>query len=143
MASYIQKKNLFNAGATAFAAISRPRIYRYVCPVCLRGFEDHNSLTLEHVPPKSIGGKVLCLTCRECNNQAGHGVDAAVHGEATLHSFLVPGNDPVRATLAADGATVRVEVERDDAGTQIQVVGNASNPASVEHIKTYLVRLQG
>lgn len=63
----------------------------YACPLCLNIDHDerrarfcvfteaalHNqSLTVEHVPPQSFGGRPLVLTCRACNNTSGAGVDA-------------------------------------------------------------------
>lgn len=41
---------------------------------------ESGDLTLKHVPPESMGGKAIALTCKACNNTAGHTVDAAVHG---------------------------------------------------------------
>ena len=46
-----------------------------VCPLCGRGFTEARDFTEEHVPPKSVGGAVICVTCRECNSRAGHEVD--------------------------------------------------------------------
>jgi len=50
----------------------------YVCPLCKRSFErsslKHNSktpLTLEHILPRSVGGKETVLTCKQCNNSHG------------------------------------------------------------------------
>lgn len=47
----------------------------YICPICRRIFEeggsDSHELTLEHVPPKSAGGKEILLTCKQCNVGAG------------------------------------------------------------------------
>lgn len=53
------------------------------CPICFAAFTRSTALagrrvTLEHVPPKSIGGQVRCLTCRQCNADAGRGIDQAV-----------------------------------------------------------------
>ena len=50
----------------------------YYCPICFRGFKDSNSpeLTIEHVPAERLGGKPLLLTCRKCNNQAGHKIQS-------------------------------------------------------------------
>jgi len=51
---------------------------RYICPICLK---PHNDLTeadpptLEDAPPKSLGGKANTLTCKSCNNTAGHKID--------------------------------------------------------------------
>ena len=53
-----------------------------VCPICLTGFtrEEASSgrnVTLEHVPIKALGGRARCLTCRNCNAQAGGRIDQA------------------------------------------------------------------
>ena len=37
------------------------------CPICL----EPNAGSREHVPPYSIGGRVLTLTCEACNNEFG------------------------------------------------------------------------
>ena len=56
------RQRLFNAGNTR-------------CPICLSGFDRSDVLaginvTLEHAPPKSLGGAAICLTCKSCNNKA-------------------------------------------------------------------------
>lgn len=55
----------------------------YICPLCLKFFDkeslnkDSSSLlTIEHSPPKSIGGKPVCLTCKECNSIGGYAIDS-------------------------------------------------------------------
>ena len=54
------RQRLFNAGNTR-------------CPLCLSDFDRSDVLagtnvTLEHAPPKSLGGTAICLTCKTCNN---------------------------------------------------------------------------
>ena len=44
------------------------------CPICLTRFTERQvelgkKVTLEHAPPKTLGGKVVCLTCEECNHE--------------------------------------------------------------------------
>ena len=44
-------------------------------PYVFRDFDRSDVLagtnvTLEHAPPKSLGGAVICLTCKSCNNKA-------------------------------------------------------------------------
>lgn len=45
------------------------------CPICLSEFTESDvaagKMTLEHVPPESLKGSGLCLTCSQCNNTAG------------------------------------------------------------------------
>ncbi len=47
----------------------------YACPICLTPFTIEaladKRLSAEHVPPKSVGGRELLLTCKVCNNSAG------------------------------------------------------------------------
>ena len=45
------------------------------CPICLSEFDRSDAVagtevTLEHAPPKSLGGVPICLTCKSCNNKA-------------------------------------------------------------------------
>ena len=52
------------------------------CPICLSAFTRNRTsagrtVTLEHVPPKSLGGQARCLTCKRCNAAAGHAIDQA------------------------------------------------------------------
>ena len=44
------------------------------CPICLTPFSEAQvksgrQVTLEHAPPKTLGGKIVCLTCTDCNNK--------------------------------------------------------------------------
>lgn len=45
-----------------------------LCPICLSGFSRQEALnggmTIEHAPPKAIGGSGICLTCKQCNEGA-------------------------------------------------------------------------
>ena len=52
------------------------------CPICLRDFTRDEAywgrtVTLEHVPNKALGGRARCLTCEDCNSQAGRTIDQA------------------------------------------------------------------
>ena len=50
------------------------------CPICLVPFTreqviDGKVVTLEHVPPKFMGGSARCLTCKRCNAETGRDID--------------------------------------------------------------------
>lgn len=52
------------------------------CPICLRPFtrdaaRKGQTVTLEHVPPETLGGSERCLTCKSCNEKAGRKLDTA------------------------------------------------------------------
>jgi hypothetical protein len=63
----------FEDGAAALARIGRTEGNLYACPICLRTFgrDQVDHLSEEHVPPQSLGGKVIVLTCRRCNSEGG------------------------------------------------------------------------
>jgi HNH endonuclease len=77
------KEDLFAKGASALSRMSRYTDL-YGCPTCMRLLPvaalNSGDLTLEHVPPEAMGGRGILLTCKSCNNTAGHTVDAAVVG---------------------------------------------------------------
>jgi hypothetical protein len=77
-----KKRKWFDLGAESFARV-RPGLCHdptYPCPICLGGFTiealEQNQLSAEHVPPESLGGRELLLTCRNCNNSSGTKLDA-------------------------------------------------------------------
>ena len=75
------------------------------CPICLTHFtrnavEEGLDVTLEHVPPKTLGGTVMCLTCTDCNQSAGRSLDQAV----------AMGNRVVAARKTGRGTRVELDV---------------------------------
>ncbi|HYA18326.1 MAG TPA: HNH endonuclease [Bryobacteraceae bacterium] len=52
-----------------------------VCPLCLQRFSksalagDPPALSEEHIVPKALGGTLITLTCRTCNNRQGSDLD--------------------------------------------------------------------
>jgi len=77
-------KNLNMIPANPRVKVHPDRDDMVICPLCfnkfftLDNFVD-GSLTLDHVPPESLGGKGIVLTCKRCNNEQG----------THLESFLV------------------------------------------------------
>jgi hypothetical protein len=85
------RERWFTRGVDAFrrAAPSAPEAYP--CPLCARGFGraalDDGTLTIEHAPPEALGGRPICLTCKDCNRTAGHTVDAQMRRRETSFDF--------------------------------------------------------
>lgn len=99
----------FLAGAEILAEL-RPGLppQSYACPLCRAAFTladlEAKVLTREHVPPASIGGREMVLTCRRCNNRAGSTFDAHLERAEALRRFGT--DDPLREldmTLTIDG----------------------------------------
>ena len=84
--------NIFRYGSKAIAKYLNDDSSLYYCPICGLGYPELSAisgddLTLEDIPPKSIGGKPLLLTCRYCNSSAGHTIDAAVANKRKFEDF--------------------------------------------------------
>lgn len=66
-----------------------------LCPLCFKLFREEglkqkysDSLTLEDIPPKKLGGKASILTCKKCNNESGHKLDSKLLRQRHVNSFL-------------------------------------------------------
>lgn len=84
----------------------------YICPTCLRIVRYVAELSKEHVPPRSLGGQVLCLTCKSCNNESGHTIDAAMHERADMSQIMRKGTSSKYVQLKIDDATVNASITR-------------------------------
>lgn len=106
-----QRLNLFKRGNTR-------------CPICLLPFaendvRDGRSVTLEHAPPKAfrkdfnLKSIPLCLTCVECNNAAGRGMDqAAFDASRKPKSYVEVQGVPHTVSISIrDGAVPHIRME--------------------------------
>jgi HNH endonuclease len=122
-------RSIWNTGATALQRFGYPDVYG--CPLCLRLFHQDqiDQLTLDHVPPKSLGGKLKVLTCMACNSAAGSELDAYAHQLDVLRR-IVAGEPypPVTARLTFEGVTVNVELQSDGALNDIRVLPGSNSP---------------
>jgi hypothetical protein len=105
---------------------------------------DTNGLTLEHVPPRSVGGRPLVLTCRPCNNGAGHRLDAHLERRERLRRFGGPGSlsESLDVTVTIAGIVNRGSL-RLDADRRVLLTGNPkqNNPADVAEFAQRLPEL--
>jgi hypothetical protein len=126
----------------------------YICPICLGRFTfeslDQNSdnpLTLEDVPPKSLGGKANILTCRICNNKSGHFLEPHLKDylvELDKHQF-VP-NSEFYVQIEKDGKTVQGKIfAQEDGSLKIIHYAEKNNPIVleqfIESVKSSVSRL--
>jgi hypothetical protein len=63
-------------------SLYRPELQnKFLCPMCQKDFSrdalqpDELALSLAHVVPKSLGGKLKTLACSSCDNEFGHKYD--------------------------------------------------------------------
>jgi hypothetical protein len=112
----------------------------YICPLCFHMFSikdldqsKKNPLTLEHIPPKSLGGRDLVLTCKKCNNISGQHYDSLLRlaleteqvfsktGRGTNKIQLkLPNNKQLKGTMGFDGKIFSI------------IINKKSNPYAVK-----------
>lgn len=114
----------------------------YICPLCFNVFfkKDLNSnldnfLTLEDIPPKSLGGKPRALTCKDCNSKSGHELDVHLLNnllDIDVNSFLP--NSKSKAVFELSGNKVNGMIEiKEDGVMNLNLQPKSSNPTEAKN----------
>jgi hypothetical protein len=134
---------LFEAYASNLTACATHLRDTFACPLCLREFSrtefESGVLTEEHVISRILGGRLITLTCKECNSNGGAELDVHLVNEFRfLDGIEGLGDKPFRGRVKMRDAKQDVEVvlQRRDGSPVFQIVGDEkrSNPASVRAI---------
>lgn len=124
----------------------------YSCPICGKEYPEESAnngeLTLEDVPPRSMGGRGLLLTCKNCNSQAGHKIDFYFKNQQVLQGFAqtltgnnAPGSEKTSGIILINDERFPVNIQQKDEYTEIKIIEKANNPSKVDKLKNYLVSL--
>lgn len=114
----------------------------FLCPLCYRLWEREaisaESITLEHVPPKSLGGKVRTITCKDCNNWAGTKLDSQLGQKLEFSAFIsgVPGSTAeARYSLNDQVDSLPATIRRPNPNTW-EIIGDPkrSNPNEIRKL---------
>lgn len=131
--------NYFNIGAEALRRFHNLPDSYYACPGCLRmfGVKDVNQLTLEHAPQKSAGGRKICLTCFDCNSNAGYKIDAHLDrrekGLSFFSAILERGSYEGTTKVKVMKSLVNAILKAND--TFVEFTADPSNNDPIEHAK--------
>lgn len=147
-----RRLKIFRYGSTAISKYTSGDSSLYYCPICGVGYPESTAitgedLTLEDVPPKSIGGKPLLLTCRRCNSSAGHTIDVCTANKRKFEEFgrVVCGQEKgtipsVKLSIADFNIRASICTEH---SFDVRPFPNANAPATIERYKEYLKNLAG
>lgn len=86
----------------------------FICPICLNIIkkEDSDIITIEDVPPKSVGGRPLLITCQPCNNVVGGSIESFLHNELQVfHLVRNPEDIPFKAEYTLNGVKIKGRVK--------------------------------
>lgn len=111
----------------------------YPCPLCTtrklfsKTDLDNGILTAEDVPPESVGGRKILLTCHSCNTSQGGRIDT--HNkprEQFVDSLTGTRIWPVRGETTVGGLTARGDIYTGPGQVGFAYVKNRNNPAERE-----------
>lgn len=77
-----------------------------ICPICLNEYDNNvHKESLEHVPQKSLGGKVIAVTCKSCNNSCGVKIDGQLTNyiKKLENNEFIEGSDKFVSINTPDG----------------------------------------
>ena len=82
MKNKVLKEKLFHKCVKYFNIATKENTTKFICPICLNSYNfdslTTDDITFEHVPPKSLDGKLKILTCKRCNSILGSKIDSQV-----------------------------------------------------------------
>lgn len=120
----------------------------FICPLCLRGFNKvalrDRSVTEEHVVPSSLSGRIVTLTCAECNNKHGSGLDAHIHTKMRMKDVF-QGLRSHTAAITVDGARMAASItmpqytEGKTPTLTIEGLPDKSAPRHTDHVEKALL----
>jgi hypothetical protein len=130
----MSKQEWFNRGAHAFGQVApKYQGLGYACPLCLGVSSLLETFTFEDVPPQSVGGRPLILTCEGCNSSSGHTCDWHWANFWTLEGFAVGDmSDPVDVRFTYEGLRSVAELSTENGAYILKIIKEASNPESVK-----------
>jgi hypothetical protein len=118
----------------------------YLCPQCLTVrreseiVDGHSIVTREHVPPSSLGGKRLILTCHSCNSSGGYGLESDMRREANVWDFYRGSLADVEARILTSSSAMPVRLSCIDRKIVSRGVPHAAHPDSFTRIEDDFVR---
>lgn len=136
------KQRWFFKGVHAFGEAAPVNCAQgYCCPTCLMISPSIDSFTVDHVPPQSIGGRPLILTCADCIGSAGSELDSHwahfmdVEGFAAGH---LP--EPVTVDFTYENVKIVAELSTIDGGFLIAGISKASNQRMIQELQRLVQR---
>ncbi|MBN1564916.1 MAG: hypothetical protein JXA10_13800 [Anaerolineae bacterium] len=99
----------------------------FVCLICFKFFSesDPDEISLEHVPPDSVGGKVRTITCKVCNSESGSKLDNHLALKLEHEDiFAERSSGPLQAHASIDGIRLPIDFYKEDNNFSIVIPNN-------------------
>lgn len=125
-------ESLFDSYASNLSAYCPQFKGIFRCPLCLRDFSKDSILskeiTLEHVIPSSIGGRLTTLTCCKCNSESGCRLEA--------HLVQRLRTEDIFAGKRQSSLTTRVTTGKGEFGAEMRIFGEQNRTILIRAIES-------
>lgn len=113
-------------------------INEYICPICLKIFnkKDIDLLSKEHVPPESVGGKIICLTCIPCNTKFGSKIEGSISDyfkSIEFDDIFFSSDNNVTKRKTKINKSISSSIEKNNGNIIIKIDEKNSNPFEVKN----------
>lgn len=135
------KYRIFDSFSKNLAHIDAAYEGLYACPICLKLFEradlESKVLSVEHIVPEKLRGKMVTLTCKACNNECGTSLDAHLVNKVFADETLSgKSSKPLNAEIKIGDGLTRGDlfIQQEEGKPHIRFVGkpNMVNPTELE-----------
>ena len=128
-----RKEHLFDCYAANLSALRPQFSDAFACPVCLRLLRREGlaagDITGEHVVPSSLGGRVVTLTCRDCNSEAGYRLESHLIRRLERDDFIAGVSErPSRVRVSIGDGEIAGEAYRYPDRIELYGIPAISNP---------------
>ena len=145
MSNKAKRNSIFRFCAPLASKILGCKEELYFCPICGKGFTEESAnngeLTLEDVPPRSMGGNGLLLTCNKCNSSAGHKIDFNIKNQQDLRGFFqsIAGNkilsfEKTSCNLIINEGRFPVNIQQKNGIMEIKIINKANDPNKINSL---------
>lgn len=144
----LQSASLDLANCSLYDVDTKEPLFRhhYIYPLCLMAYDitnpalvDGNILTAEDVPPASVGGKPIVLTCRKCNSTTGSSIDIFLKTEMQLKEPTLIQMNNRRVRYNMNGVTINATLQitnQEKPKIRFNINTLINNPENVRKFKT-------
>ena len=119
---------------------------KYICPLCRRVFSIESldsslteHLTIEDIPPKSVGWKRKILTCKTCNNKHGGKIDSHLPIVLNRRAFInrIPNKSvDIKLKFNSDKQLNAELIFRGNNEFEIYANPNINNPVNLKNLNS-------
>lgn len=138
------KETLFLKCVKYIKIVSNKNVSDFVCPICLSQFKIDSlkgeNITIEHLPPKSIKGKLKILTCKKCNQNLGSKLDSQIANMDQMKNSLEffktsHGSYYGSAIFEFNSTKLNAELNGIDSNILVKLKPEINNPNNLDYFK--------